>query len=53
MTVDKFNQMLARQLPDDKKRERADFVIETGKSLEETRSQVQTILACLGLPAAR
>lgn len=53
MTGDKLDQLLARQMPDDEKRERADFVVDTGGSHEETRSQVRTILACLGLPAAR
>ena len=53
MTADKLDQLLARQLADDEKRERADFVVDTGGSHEETRAQVRTILACLGLPAAR
>lgn len=53
MTAEKFDQLLARQLPDEQKRERADFVIDTGGSLDETRAQVGSILACLGLPAAR
>jgi dephospho-CoA kinase len=45
--------LLARQLPDEQKRARADFTVDTGGSLDETRAQVQSILACLGLPAAR
>ena len=49
MTSGKFDQILARQLPDAEKRERADFVIETSGSLAETRAQVDAILACLGL----
>lgn len=53
MTSEKFDQLLARQLPDEQKRERADFVIDTGGSLDATRDQVRTILACLGLPTAR
>lgn len=53
MTADKLDQLLSRQLPDAVKRERADFVIETGGSLEETRAQVAAILACLGLRAGR
>jgi dephospho-CoA kinase len=47
MTVEKFEQILARQLPDEEKRARADFVIPTGGSLEETRRAVRRILACL------
>ncbi len=53
MTEDKLEGLLARQLPDEQKRERADFVIDTGGSLDETRAQVAKILACLGLPGAR
>jgi dephospho-CoA kinase len=47
MTVEKFERILARQLPDSEKRARADFVIPTGESLEETRRAVRRILACL------
>ena len=50
MTPDKFDSILARQLPDADKRRRADFVIDTGGSLDETRAEVDRILACLGLP---
>ncbi len=53
MTADKLAQLLARQMPDAEKRERADFVIDTGGSLERTRDQVGAILTCLGLPGAR
>ncbi len=53
MTADKLAQLLERQMPDAVKRERADFVIDTGGSLDETRAQVVAILACLGLGAAR
>ncbi|HEX8623600.1 MAG TPA: dephospho-CoA kinase [Allosphingosinicella sp.] len=47
MTPEKFERILARQLPDDQKRARADFVIPTGGSLDETRRAVRRILACL------
>ena len=50
MTVAKFGQILARQMPDVEKRERADFVVDTSGNLAETRAQVRNILSCLGLP---
>jgi dephospho-CoA kinase len=51
MTEDKFEQILARQLPDSEKRARADFVISTAGPKEETRRAVRRILACLVPPA--
>lgn len=44
MTEDKFERLLARQTPDAEKRARADFVIDTGRSLDETRLQVRAVL---------
>jgi len=51
MTLAKFCQILALQLPDEEKRARADFVIPTGGSLEETRGKVKEIIACLASPS--
>ena len=53
MTADKLDAILARQMPDKDKRERSDFVIETGGTLAETERQVEHILACLGLSAGQ
>jgi dephospho-CoA kinase len=53
MTAEKLSQLLARQMPDEDKRQRADFVVDTGGTIEETRAQVASILACLGLATAR
>jgi dephospho-CoA kinase len=47
MTLEKFEQILARQTPDAEKRERADFVIETGTSIDVTRARVDEVIACL------
>ena len=49
MTEEKFQALLARQTPDEEKRRRADFVIDTGGDLSTTESQVRDILTCLGL----
>ena len=51
MTAQKFDQILARQMPDAEKRASADFVIDTSGSLDATRGQVEKILACLGIGA--
>jgi dephospho-CoA kinase len=50
MTVGKFEHILGRQVPDAEKRERADFVVDTSGTLDQTRAQVINILTCLGLP---
>ena len=47
MSVEKYERILARQMPDEEKRARADFVIPTGGDLAETRQAVRRILACL------
>ena len=49
MSEEKFAQIMARQLPDDQKRARADFIIDTSGPFDATRRQVDAILACLGL----
>lgn len=47
MSVERFESILAKQMPDAEKRERADFVIPTGGSLDETRAAVRAVIACL------
>jgi dephospho-CoA kinase len=47
MTEEKLAKIMARQLSDEEKRARADFVIPTGGSFWETRQAVRRIIACL------
>jgi dephospho-CoA kinase len=47
MTPGKFDAILARQMPDAEKRAKADFVIDTGGSLDSTRAQVRAVLDAL------
>lgn len=47
MTAEKFESILARQVPDAEKRARADFVIDTGGSFDDTRAQVSAVLDAL------
>ncbi len=44
MTPDKLDALLARQMSDDEKRKRADFVVDTSRGFETARAQVQEIL---------
>lgn len=47
MSEEKFERILAHQLSDAEKRTRADFVVDTGVALEETRAQVDALVTCL------
>jgi len=44
MSEEKFTAILARQYPDEKKRKKADFVIDTSKGIESARSEVVAII---------
>jgi dephospho-CoA kinase len=45
MTSEKLDAILARQLPDADKRQRADFVVDTSHGLDPVRAQIRDILA--------
>lgn len=53
MTEEKFNHILRLQTPDAEKRARADFVIDTGVPLAETRAAAQRLLRQLQERATR
>uniref|UniRef100_UPI0025EAC348 dephospho-CoA kinase n=1 Tax=uncultured Bartonella sp. TaxID=104108 RepID=UPI0025EAC348 len=44
---EKLDRILSRQVSDEEKRRRADFVIDTGKSLDDAREQVKHLIARL------
>jgi dephospho-CoA kinase len=47
MTVEKFRMILSRQMPDEEKRKRADFLIDTGHGFEAARRRVHEIIEAL------
>ena len=47
MTEEKFEAILARQVPDSEKREQANFVIDTSEGLEAAKERVREIVASL------
>jgi dephospho-CoA kinase len=44
MTVEKLEAILAKQMPDDEKRRRADFIVDTSHGFEAARAEVRAIL---------
>lgn len=52
MSEEKLDSILRRQIPDEEKRRRADFVVDAGGDLSTTERQVRDILACLGITAS-
>ncbi|MBB3977141.1 dephospho-CoA kinase [Rhizobium azooxidifex] len=47
MTEEKFAMLMARQMPDAEKRQRADFVVKSDNGLEDARKQVKLIVDIL------
>jgi dephospho-CoA kinase len=50
MTPEKLDAILARQTPDADKRDRADFIVDTGQGFDHARERVRAILAALTHP---
>ncbi|MBV9531192.1 MAG: dephospho-CoA kinase [Bradyrhizobium sp.] len=54
MTDEKLKAILARQMPDEEKRRRADFVVDTSHGLDPVRAQIRDILKQVArMPARR
>jgi len=53
MTAEKLEHILALQTPDAEKRERADFVIPTDGTIDQTRAEVRRVIACLRAESGR
>lgn len=53
MTEERFAAFLAKQLPDEEKRRRADFVVDTSQGFDSARAQVRAILQNLNKIAER
>jgi dephospho-CoA kinase len=47
MTPEKFQAIVARQIPDSEKRRRAHFVIDTGRGFEAARRAVKDVIRTL------
>lgn len=47
MNVEKFNLILSRQMSDEEKRKRADFIVYTDKGMESAKADVQSIMKTL------
>ncbi|NBB52813.1 dephospho-CoA kinase [Rhizobium sp. CRIBSB] len=50
MTRERFEAILARQVPDEEKRRRADFLVDTGQGLDSARAQVRAIVGTVLAP---
>jgi dephospho-CoA kinase len=54
MDEEKFNSILARQLPDAEKRKRADFIVDTSHGLDPVRARIRDILTeAVKMPSRR
>ena len=53
MTIEKFEALLAKQMPDAEKRKRADFILDSGRGIEAARDQVREILKRVATMSSR
>ena len=53
MTEEKFNALLAKQLPDGEKRRRAHFIVDTSRGFDHARAQVNDILGAVAIMPRR
>jgi len=54
VSAERFEALLARQMPDEEKRRRADFVVDSSQGIEHARAQVRNILAAVAnMPTRR
>lgn len=53
MTAERFEAILARQMPDAEKRRRAHFVVDTSRGFDSARAQVRGILRAVGMIPGR
>ena len=53
MTAEKFEALLAKQMPDAQKRRRADFIVDSGQGIDVARDQVRAILREVATMPAR
>ncbi len=44
MTKEKFEKIIAEQIPNDVKKKKADFIVDTSISIEDARKQVENII---------
>ena len=47
LSVERLEALLARQVPDDEKRRRADFIVDSSQGIEHARAQVRNILVAI------
>src|SRR5215468_7417903 len=53
MTAEKLEAILAKQMPDDEKRRRADFIVDTSRGFEAARAEVRAILDAVATMSKR